>query len=219
MPTSGSGAASAAGQGCTPAISAVILAAGESKRLGRPKQLVALGETTVLERTVANFLGSGVGEVIVVLGHRAGEIAGRIAGSPVTVAINPAYRQGMSTSIIAGMKLIGDEAPGIMLALADQPFIDSQTINQLLSAFNTGDKGIVIPVYQGRRGHPVIFAARYRDELLRLEGDIGGREIIRCHPDDVLEVAVGCEGVLVDIDTGDMLPSTGLNTDRERQGE
>jgi len=189
-------------------VSAVILAAGESKRMGRPKQLIALGEATILERTIANFLNSRVGEVVVVLGHRAGEIARRIAGSPVTIAINADYRQGMSTSIIAGLRRVSDKAQGVMLALADQPFIDSQTIDQLLAAFTGHNKGIVVPVYKGRRGHPVIFATGYKEALQRLKGDIGGREIIRRNPDDVLEVAVSCEGVIVDIDSGDMLRST-----------
>jgi hypothetical protein len=77
----------------------------------------------------------------------------------------------------------------------------SQTINSLVEAFTANRRGIIIPVYRGRRGNPVIFAIRYKGELLNLKGDVGGREIIKRHPDDVLEVAVNCKGVLLDVDT------------------
>lgn len=185
-------------------ISVIILAAGESKRMGKPKQLMPLRRTTILEQTIDNFLNSEVNEVIVVLGHRAEEAKRIIAARPVKLAINSNYQQGMSTSIIAGLNMVDSRAQAVMLALGDQPFIDSQTINSSVEAFGAHNKGIAIPVYRGRRGHPVVFAIRYKGELLRLEGDIGGREIIDRHPDDVLEVAVNCEGICVDIDTADM---------------
>ena len=188
-----------------PFISAIILAAGESRRMGKPKQLIPLEKTTILEQTVDNFLNSEVPDVIVVVGYKAEEVAKLIANRPVTVAVNSAYREGMSTSIVAGLSLLSDKAQGVMFALADQPFIDSQTINRLIEAFGIYDKGIVMPIYQGRRGHPVIFSIKYEEELLSLKGDIGGREIICRHPDDVFEVAVNCEGIFVDIDTMDNL--------------
>lgn len=184
-------------------ISTIILAAGESRRMGKPKQLLPLGKTTILEQTIDNYLNSEVHDVVVVLGYRAEEILSLITKRPVRVAVNSAYREGMSTSIVAGLGLISDNAQGIMLALADQPFIDSQTINRLVESFGAGDKSIIVPAYQGRRGHPVIFSIKYKEELLSLKGDIGGREIIYRHPGDVLEVAVNCEGICVDIDTVD----------------
>ena len=184
-------------------LSAILLAAGQSKRMGKPKQLMPLGQTTILEQVIGNLLNSAVSECIVVLGHRAEEVIKTIAAKPVKIAINPNYRQGMSTSIIAGLNLIDSRARAVMLALGDQPFVDSQTINSLIEAFVTNNRGIAIPVYQGRRGHPIIFAIKYKGELLRLKGDIGGREIIGRHPDDVLEVVVNCEGVCIDIDTMD----------------
>lgn len=182
-------------------ISAILLAAGESKRMGQLKQIMPFGQSTIVEQAIDNLLNSAVNESIVVLGHRAEEVMKTIAAKPVKIAMNPNYQQGMSTSIIAGLSLIDSRAQAVMLALGDQPFVDSQTINSLMEAFGAHNKGIAIPVYQGRRGHPVIFAIRYKGELLRLKGDIGGREIIDRHPDDVLEVAVDCEGICIDIDT------------------
>lgn len=183
-------------------LAVIILAAGESRCMGKPKQLMPLGKTTILEQTINNFVNSTVNEVIVVVGNRAEEIVNVIANRPVILTLNPSYRQGMSTSIVAGLNSISsDKTQGVMLALADQPFVDTQTINHLVEAFGAHNKGIAIPIYQGRRGRPVIFAIKYKEELLRLKGDIGGRQIIDKHPDDILEVTVNCEGINIDIDT------------------
>lgn len=184
-------------------VSAILLAAGESKRMGRLKQLLPLGRTTMVEQAIDNLLNSKVNEVIVVLGHRAEEIMRKIATKPVKIAVNPVYHQGMSTSIIAGLKLVDDGARAVMLALADQPFIDSQTINRLIDEFCDHNRGIIIPTYQSRRGHPIIFAIKYKEELSSLKGDVGGRQIMEHHPDDVLEVAVASPGINIDIDTTD----------------
>lgn len=190
-------------RGEKPAVSAILLAAGESKRMGQPKQLMPLDQTTILGKTLKNLLNSMVSEIIVVLGYKAEEVIKTITDKPVKIVVNPNYQQGMSTSIIAGLKLIDSRAQAFMLALGDQPYINSQTINSLIEAFGTNDKGIVIPVYQGRRGHPVVFAIRYQGKLLKLKGDVGGREIVDQRSDDVLEVAVNCEGIHIDIDTLD----------------
>jgi len=205
-------------------ISAILLAAGESNRMGQPKQLMPFGQSTILEGTIDNLLNSAVSETIVVLGYRNEVIRKTIAGKPVKIAINPDYQKGMSASIIAGLKQIDKRARAVLLALGDQPFVDSQTINSLVEAFIVNKRGIIIPVYQGRRGNPVIFAIKYKGELLNLKGDIGGREIIKHHPDDVLELAVNCEGVLIDIDTAKNYTSMiKLNPDKsirkERYGE
>ncbi|MDH5365096.1 MAG: molybdenum cofactor cytidylyltransferase [Dehalococcoidia bacterium] len=182
-------------------ISAILLAAGESNRMGQPKQLMPFDHSTIVEGAIDNLLNSAVSEIIVVLGYKSEEIRKTIAGKPIKIATNPDYQQGMSTSIITGLKQVDKRARAVLIALGDQPFVDSQTINSLVEAFIANNRGIIIPVYQGRRGNPVIFAIKYKGELLNLKGDVGGREIIKRHPDDVLEVAVNSEGVLLDIDT------------------
>ena len=184
-------------------ISAVLLAAGESSRMGEFKQLLSFGRSTFVEQVVDALLGSAVAEVIVVVGHWAEAVIERIGSRPVKITQNPDYKQGMSTSIIAGLKLVTPETGAVMIALSDQPLLNSRTINNLIDGFLSGGKGIAIPTYRGIRGHPIIFAKKYVAELMAVKGDIGGRQIISAHPEDVLEVAVASEGVVVDINTGD----------------
>ena len=184
-------------------ISAILLAAGKSKRMGKLKQLLPFGQSTIVEQAIDNLLGSTIDEVIAVVGHKAEEVIEKIASRPIKLVKNPDYEQGMSTSIIAGLSLVDDGAHAIMFVLGDQPLIDSQTMTRLAKEFRSHDKGIAVPTYRGARGHPVILAVKYKEELLELNGDIGGRQIVENHPGDVLEVPVSCEGVCVDINTVD----------------
>jgi len=184
-------------------VSAILLAAGQSKRMGELKQLMPFGQSTIVEQAVDNLTGSAVDEVIVVVGYKAKDVIKAIAARPIKLVINPDYEQGMSTSVIAGLNLVQSKVQGVMLALGDQPLVDSQTINILIEEFYNHDKGIAVPIYRGRRGHPIIFAIKYKEQLLKLRGDVGGRQIIEDHPDDVLEVAVDSESVVADFDTTD----------------
>jgi molybdenum cofactor cytidylyltransferase len=183
------------------AVSAILLAAGKSSRMGKLKQLMPLGDSTILEQTLDNLLGSKLSEVIVVLGHKAEEITKRLSGRPIKIVVNPLYRKGMGTSIAAGLKFVDSQAQAVMLVLGDQPYVDSPTIDRLIDVFSRKKKGIAIPTYKGQRGHPLIFAKKYQAPLSHLKGDLGGREIIRENPKDVLEVPVNCEGIVIDIDT------------------
>jgi molybdenum cofactor cytidylyltransferase len=182
-------------------VSAILLAAGESKRMGKPKLLLPFGDSTIVEQAINSLLNSKINELIIVVGYRAEELVGKIAKKPVKIVLNRQYQQGISTSIIAGLKTVDKDTRGIMIALGDQPLVDSRTIDRLIEEFQKHDRGIIIPVCQGRRGHPVIFPIKYEEELLQLEGDVGGKQIVKDHPDEVLEVAVNCEGILIDIDT------------------
>jgi molybdenum cofactor cytidylyltransferase len=182
-------------------VSAILLAAGRASRMGKLKQLMPLGESTILEQTLDNLLGSKLSDIVVVLGYKAEDIRKRLSGRPVKIVVNPLYRQGMGTSIAAGLKFVDSQARAVMLVLGDQPYVDSATIDRLIEAFIGSKKGIAIPTYKGQRGHPLIFDRKYQAPLSRLKGDVGGREIIRENPEDVLEVPVDGEGILIDIDT------------------
>jgi len=187
--------------GDTSLISLILLAGGKSQRLGRPKLLLPFGDKTVIEQSLDNMLASEVDEVVVTIGDNAEEIAARIKEKAVKIAMNQHYLYGMGTSITAGLRLVNEKTSAIVVALADQPAIDSKLINRLLQEFRTGGKGIVVPVCEGKRGHPVIFSSKYRAELSQLRGEVGGREIIARHHDDVLEIAVGSQNISLDIDT------------------
>jgi molybdenum cofactor cytidylyltransferase len=184
------------------AISALLLAAGKGERMGGVKQLLSLGEQRMIEASLHNLQVSRVDEIIVVLGFAADEIRPLVEGTErVKVVINPRFAEGMSTSIHQGLREIDPRATGILIALADQPFIPPEVINALIEGFATGAQGIVLPAYEGRRGHPVILdRKKYEGELLKLQGDVGGKEIVGKHPEDVLEVEVASQGVLMDID-------------------
>jgi len=181
-------------------ISAIILAAGESKRMGQPKQLLPFRGSTLLGQIMENLLQSQAAETIVVLGSQAEKIIPQIAREPVRIVVNPDFEQGMSSSIKCGLSHISEAADGVMIVLGDQPLIEKETIDLLIERHRQSERGIILPVYNGRRGHPVIFKMKYKDELLRLTGDIGGKQIVERHPSDVLEVEVDSESVVMSID-------------------
>lgn len=182
-------------------VSAIVAAAGDSKRLGRPKQLLSLGESTLIELVVDNFLKSNLREVIVILGHRYEEISSKLSAKPVRMVYNPAYSEGLSSSIKAGILAVNTDSSGVMIALGDQPLIGADIINLLIDTYQDGSKGIVRPAYRGKKGHPVIIDLKYKDEILNISGDIGCRDILLAHQDDVETVEVNSRVILLDIDT------------------
>jgi molybdenum cofactor cytidylyltransferase len=182
-------------------ISAVLLGAGESKRMGVNKLLLPWRRKSVLEHCFETLHQSKVQEVVIVLNLRNKEIVNLFQGLKVKIIVNPYSKRGMSTSIRKGLEAIHPRCDGILIALGDQPFLKTRTINALIRAFDQGKGGIIIPSFQGRHGHPVIFHRRYRRELLNLKGDVGGRSIIERHPGDIRVVPIKSIGVVKDIDT------------------
>jgi molybdenum cofactor cytidylyltransferase len=171
--------------------------------MGRMKQLLLFGEETMLERSLSALCASRVDEIVVVLGHGFERILEAVDFSHpgVRVVLNRHYRQGLSSSIRAGMSRISPSAGAVLIALGDQPFVSPDVIDSLLERMNSGSHGIVVPVYRGRRGNPVLMSRKYFRLLNSLRGDEGGRSILAEHPDDVLRVEVGSSGVLRDFDT------------------
>ncbi|UCC66448.1 MAG: nucleotidyltransferase family protein [Deltaproteobacteria bacterium] len=186
-------------------ISALLLAAGEGTRMGGVKQLFSVGEKSMVEVSLSNLQASNVDEIMVVLGFAADMILPLIEGKDrVKVVMNPYFREGMSSSLHRGLRAVDPQTKGVLIALADQPFISPEVIDLLIERFAEGSKGIVLPVYQGQGGHPVIFdRERYEGDLFELRGDVGGKEVVRRHPEDVLEVEVSSSEVLLDIDEWD----------------
>jgi molybdenum cofactor cytidylyltransferase len=188
-------------------ISAILLGAGESKRMGRDKLMLPWGKKTVLEHCLETLLRSEIGEVIVVLRGGSIELEDRIKRystfmrKRIKVVANPAYRRGMSSSIRKGLRFVDPGSAGVLIALGDQPLLKANTINALIHAFIHGKRKIAIPFYHNKRGNPVLFDREYIRGLMRLRGDTGGRSIIENHPDEVLRVRTRSEAVVRDIDT------------------
>jgi len=182
-------------------ISAILLGAGESKRMGVDKLSLPWGRETVLEHCLETLLKSEVREVIVVLGHRDQRLEGLFRNRKVKTVVNPLFKKGMSTSIRRGLQMIHPDSHGVLIALGDQPYLKTRTINALIRVFARRQEGIILPTFRGRMGHPVIFSKKYKKELLGLKGDVGGKSIIEKHSKDVRKVPVKSAGVVKDIDT------------------
>ncbi len=182
-------------------ISAILLGAGQAKRMGVDKLSLPWGRRTVLEHCFNALLESDVEELVVVLSLRNKRLKKLFQARKVRVVINPYSDKGMSTSIRRGVEALRPESDGILIALGDQPFLKTGTINVLIHAFNQGEGQIVLPSFRGRRGHPVIFDRKYKRELLNLKGDVGGRSVVERHPEDVRVVRVKSMGVVRDVDT------------------
>jgi molybdenum cofactor cytidylyltransferase len=150
------------------------------------------------------LVGAGLDPVVAVLGLEAARVAGALEGLPFRLVDNPRYRSGQASSLGAGIEALPADCRAAAVALGDMPCVTPALVANLVSAYRSGGRGIVLPVYNGRRGHPVLFdLERYRAELLSLSGDEGGRSLLARHPEDVLEVVVDDPGAVLDVDTPD----------------
>ncbi len=182
-------------------VSAILLGAGESKRFGVNKLKLSWGKKTILEKCLHTFLRSKVEEVVLVLNEKMKEMEHRLTHRRVKIVYNPEYQKGMGKSIYYGIQAIHPKSEGVFIALGDQPNLKASTINALLRHFRQGEKGIVVPFYSGRKGHPVLFHRKYFQALSKLKGDTGGRSIINKNERDVEMVVTTSKGVIQDIDT------------------
>lgn len=181
--------------------SLILLAAGMARRMGRPKQLLPLGSSTIMGITLDNLAASDINQVIVVTGAWAEATSAIASRADTAVVNNPDYRSGMSTSLRKGLELLDPDSELIMIALADQPLTRTETYNLIIERAKSSEKGIVIPVHHGKKGNPIVLRRSYLPEMLVLEGDIGGRELLARHPDDTLRVEVDDPGVITNINT------------------
>jgi molybdenum cofactor cytidylyltransferase len=182
----------------------IILAAGASTRFGRPKQLLEVGGRMLLAGTIEAALASKLDRVVLVLGHESDRIlaalADRLKDPRLVVTVNDRYREGMSSSLQHGLLKVRAAFPSIMVILADHPFLDSALIDLLFSRFLASDKDICLPCHEGRQGVPVIFGSRFYDEIMKVRGDVGARDVVRKNPECVLAVEIENDEYLIDID-------------------
>jgi molybdenum cofactor cytidylyltransferase len=182
-------------------INALVLAAGESRRMGMPKPLLRFGDTSFLEQIVSVLQRSNVGRITVVLGSQAPRIRASTDLSSVDIIVNEDYRRGQLSSLMAGLKSLSPETDAILLCLVDNPFITRETANQVVEAFEETGKPIVVPVFDGHRGHPALFSRPMFDELLNAPPDEGARHVVHSNEDKVFEVDILDPGILARIDT------------------
>ena len=181
-------------------VGAIVLAAGESKRMGKPKLLLPFGSKTIVEAVVNNVIQSKADKVLVVLGADPEKIEEKIKKLPVAITVNPHYKKGMLSSVQWGFNSLPENVQGILVCLGDQPSIPSSVMDKVIETFKSSKKGIVVPVFNKNRGHPVLIHVKYRKEIEDLSPDVGLRGIVYSHPEDTLEVEVDTPAILRDID-------------------
>ncbi|MCK4879035.1 MAG: nucleotidyltransferase family protein [Bacteroidales bacterium] len=180
---------------------AVILAAGSSRRMGSQKLLLPFGQSTIIETVIENVLNSSIDHVMVVLGPNHEKIQQTIGQKPVQFCHNKRHEQGMLSSVICGIRALPPDAVTALIFLGDQPGIPPAVTNTVIEAYNEELYGIVIPVHNYHRGHPLLVDMKYRKEVESLDLEEGLRSLRHHFPEDVLEVEVDEPGILVDIDT------------------
>jgi len=179
---------------------AVILAAGESRRMGTQKLLLPFGQATVVEAVVRTALASRADRALAVLGADRDAVRLKLEPYGVDFTVNEDFVRGMLSSVQAGFKALPAEAEAAVVMLGDQPFLPARVVDAVIEAYRQSGKGIVLPAFRGRRGHPVLIGLGYRDEILALDPAVGLRQLMRAHPDDVFEAEAGDANILRDLD-------------------
>jgi molybdenum cofactor cytidylyltransferase len=186
-------------------ISAIILAAGKSKRMGQPKMLLPWGDTTVLGRVVKTFSTAGIGDIIIVTGGDRKSVEAEISklaeDFPVLAAFNKSFEQGgMMSSIQVGLASILPDCMAALIGLGDQPQVEVKTLKDILTSYEKTGAGIIVPSHENRRGHPVLVDINYRPELLNLNPQSTLRDFLNKHQLEIQYVAAGAS-VVQDLDT------------------
>lgn len=187
-------------------LAAVILSAGASSRMGRPKALLPYREGTFLEHLIRVTRHPRIGVTRIVLGAGADAIQSAAKLDPSLVVLNPDWEKGQLSSICAGLRsLIGIDTDGMVLCPVDHPLVSAGLVNELVERFYSEGRAVVVPTYKGRRGHPAIFSSALYAELLAAPVDKGARAVVWAHAGDVLEVPTDEEGVVLNLNDPDML--------------
>ncbi len=191
-----------------PWFAAMVLAAGASTRMMPVNKLLAVmpDGRRMIEQTVDNVLASKIRPVLVVTGHQEREIRNALAGKAVSFVQAPDYAHGMAASLHAGIAALAGNISAVLICLGDMPLVPPALLNRIVAAYNpTEGREIVLPVFDGQRGNPVLWGKRLFPELLKLGGDAGGRQILQNYMEFVAEVPVEIDAVLRDFDTPEAL--------------
>lgn len=184
-------------------ITALVLAAGQSKRMGSAnKLLLNINGSPMIQHVIKVTRSSRVDRIIVVIGYQSQQIKSALKGYDVEFIVNPDHEEGLSSSLSAGMRCVDDGTEAVLICLGDMPMVTTDSINALITDFDpdTGNE-ICVPVYLGKRGNPVLWSRRFINEMMSLVGDCGAKHLLFKHDEIVREVPVSNEGVLIDFDT------------------
>jgi molybdenum cofactor cytidylyltransferase len=168
--------------------------------MGAQKLLLPFGGKTVISHIVDQIAGSLVDKIIVVAGDESDRVREQLSGRDVSIVVNPDCGAEMLSSVSCGIRALPEGCRCVLVALGDQPGITTDLVNEMVNAFKGTGKGIVAPVCQGKRGHPILFSIRYCNEILTRFEDIGLRGLAQTHADDVFELNVSSPAVLCDMD-------------------
>ena len=179
----------------------IILAAGESKRMGFPKMLLTFNGKSMIENVINNVERSEVDKTMVVLGSHREILTEIILKTNVSICYNDNYKEGMLSSVKCGFKNMPSDFKAVLVFQGDQPFIPPDVINSVIQKYLSSGKGIVMPVYGMKRGHPLLIDRKYSQEIEKLDPDEGLRALSHKFPGDVQEVETDDPGILRDFDT------------------
>jgi molybdenum cofactor cytidylyltransferase len=187
-------------------LAAAILAAGESRRMGEPKALVSVQGLTFVEHLVAATRLPRVGITRIILGAHAAELGSKLKFDPGMIVVNPDWPSGQLSSVHAAIRsLPADTTDGIILCPVDHPLVSRRLISELIAQFDSSRKAIALPTYRGKRGHPVIFRATLYDELLAASLEVGARQVVWAHSQEIQEVPTQEEGVVLNLNDPESL--------------
>ena len=184
----------------------VVLSAGESSRMGRPKALLPIDGQTFIERIVGALKRGGIERIVVVLGFNADALRQQISHLPVEILVNPDHKLGQLSSLQIAVRHLqaAPDCDGVMLHLVDHPYIEPKLVRLMLQRFEESKCSIVVPRHQSKRGHPVIFSRALFDELLGAPLDQGAKAVVNAHRQDTLEIETEDVGITLDIDTPEL---------------
>ncbi len=181
-------------------ICAIVLAAGCSSRMKTQKLLLPFGQSTVISHIVNQILKSKVQNTYVVVGHHAEQVTEELSDKPVTIIHNPEYKTGMLSSVRAGIRDITQNCDAVLFALGDHPSITSNLIDEMIRQYSLTDRNIIVPKYNNKRGHPILFSSIFRDEILTNFDDVGLRGLLHAHENEIFELNVSDSSVVSDMD-------------------
>jgi molybdenum cofactor cytidylyltransferase len=183
-------------------ISAVVLAAGQSRRMGQAKMILPWGSTTVIGQVVQTLAQAGLEEIVVVTGGNRQEVEAALVGLPARTVFNPEYAAGeMLSSLQAGLGALAPQAQAVLIALGDQPQMQVEVAQAVLAAYQSSRAWVVAPSHQMRRGHPWILARPLWAEALALRPPQTLRHLLKAHAGQTAYVAVETDSILLDLDT------------------